>query len=119
MKNIQRTTIEIDATSKAPGRLATEVSTILIGKHKATFMPNVDAGDSVRVINAAKMVVTGKKLEQKKYYSHSGYAKGLKTVHMGDVFSTNPGDVLRRAVSRMLPKNTHREPRLARLEIVN
>ncbi len=107
----------IDAEGKAPGRLATEVATLLIGKHKPSFQPNIDAGDHVQVINAAKMKITGKKLEQKKYYRHSGYAGGLKTTAMKDVWESDPAEVLRKAVSRMLPKNKQRTERMKRLVV--
>ncbi len=109
----------LDAEGKAPGRLATEVATLLIGKHKPAFAPNLDIGDHVQIVNAAKMVVTGKKLLQKNYYHHTGYAKGLRTVQMKKVWEDDPGEVLRRAVSRMLPKNKHRTERLKRLMISN
>lgn len=92
---------------------------MLIGKHKATYQPNVDAGDSVRVQNASKMIVTGKKLDQKTYFSHSRYAAGLKQKLMGQVFAKNPAEVLERSVSRMLPKNSHRNERMKRLIIKN
>ena len=116
---MQRDIHTIDAEGKAPGRLATEIARLLIGKHKPTYVPNVDAGDNVQVINAAKMVITGKKIDHKIYYSHSGYAGGLKEVPMKKVFEENPAEVLERAVSRMLPKNKMRTPRLNRLEISN
>ncbi len=119
MQEITREIHTIDGEGKAPGRLATEIATLLIGKHKTAFAPNLDIGDHVQVVNAGKMVVTGKKLEQKNYYHHTGYAKGLRTKQMKTVWEENPGEVLRRAVSRMLPKNKHRTERLKRLAISN
>ncbi len=107
----------IDAEGKAPGRLATEVATLLIGKHKPSFQPNIDGGDHVQVINAAKMKITGKKLEQKKYYRHSGYSGGLTTTAMKDLWENDPAEVLRKAVSRMLPKNKQRTERMKRLVV--
>lgn len=109
----------IDAEGKAPGRIATEVAGLLIGKHKASFAPHIDDGDHVQVINAAKMNVTGKKLEQKTYYHHTGYAKGLREKKMKTLWAEDPGEVLRRAVSRMLPKNKHRNERMKRLVVTN
>jgi large subunit ribosomal protein L13 len=115
---IQRKTHEIDAAGKPVGRLATHVARILIGKHKATYAPNVDAGDSVRVVNAAKLLLTGAKLDQKRYYHYSGYPGGLKTRKASDLMVKDPGRVLKAAVDRMLPKNTHRARRIKRLTIV-
>lgn len=109
----------IDAEGKAPGRIATEVAGILIGKHKPTFESHLDVGDYVQVVNVAKMKINAKKLDQKEYHKHSGYAHGLKTETMGSVLAKNSGEVLRRAVSNMLPKNTHRAPRMKRLSVSN
>ena len=82
-------------------------------------MPNVDTGDHVQIINAAKMAVDGKKMSQKVYYRHTTFAGGLKTKTLKQVFEKNPSDVLYRAVSRMLPKNKQRFARLKRLVINN
>lgn len=109
----------IDATGKAPGRLATEVTRILIGKHKVTFTPHIDDGDHVQVINVGKMVLTGKKIDQKSYYRHTTYAKGLRETKLSTVWAKDPADVLRRAVSRMLPKNKQRTQRMKRLVLSN
>jgi large subunit ribosomal protein L13 len=118
MKN-ERTTVAIDATGKIPGRLASEIAMILMGKTKPSYAPNVDAGDAVEVNNASKMAVNAKRLESKIYYSHTGGPRGLSATLMKTVWSKDPGDVLRRAVSRMLPKNRHRNERLKRLSIKN
>lgn len=109
----------IDATGKAPGRLAAEVTHILIGKHKTSFTPHIDDGDHVQVINAGKMVITGKKLDQESYYRHTTYAAGLRETKLSTVWAKDPGDVLRRAVSRMLPKNKQRTQRMKRLVVSN
>ena len=109
----------IDADGKSPGRLAAQVVTILMGKDKVTFAPNVDAGDSVQVINASKMKILGKRMDQKQYYHHTTRGQGLRITSMKKVWADNPGDVLVRAVSRMLPKNSHRQPRLNRLTVKN
>ena len=109
----------IDAEGKAPGRIATEVATLLIGKHKPSFQPNIDGGDHVQIINASKMKFTGKKLDQKKYYRHSGYSGGLTETDMKDVWEQNPAEILERAISRMLPKNKQRTERMKRLVVKN
>ncbi|NQV90248.1 50S ribosomal protein L13 [Candidatus Uhrbacteria bacterium] len=109
----------IDAEGKAPGRLATEIARLLIGKHKPTYTPHIDDGDHVQVLNAGKMEVTGKKMTQKVYYHHTEYAKGLRIKKMSKIWSDDPGEVLRRAVSRMLPKNKHRNERHKRLVVTN
>jgi large subunit ribosomal protein L13 len=120
MKNeLDRNIHTIDADGKSPGRLATQAVGLLMGKHKASFAPNVDGGDHVQVINASKMKIIGKRLEQKQYFHHTAFASGLRTTSMKKVWADNPGDVLVRAVSRMLPKNSHRNERLKRLVVKN
>lgn len=111
---------EIDATGKPVGRLASEIATLLIGKHRPDYMPNMDMGDFVRVTNASQMKITGKnKMKQKVYYRHSMYARGLKQETLQKVWASDPSEVLRRSVSRMLPKNTLRNERMKRLTIKN
>jgi large subunit ribosomal protein L13 len=95
----------IDAEGKVLGRLATEISILLQGKRNPEFVKFMDSGDFVIVINAEKVVVTGKKLEQKKYYSHSGYPGGIKEKTLKELLEKNPEDVLRKAVRGMIPKN--------------
>ncbi|MCX6744517.1 MAG: 50S ribosomal protein L13 [Candidatus Parcubacteria bacterium] len=112
---IERKKHLVDATDQVLGRLATKIATLLMGKHKASYTPNVDNGDFVEIINAAKVKITGKKLEQKKFYNHSGYPGGLKTQKMGQKFSSDPGYVIKRTVYRMLPKNKLRESFYKRL----
>lgn len=114
---IERDTVTLDATDRPIGRIATEIATLLIGKNKATYTPNIDAGAIVNVENADKVKITGKKLLQKKYYSHSGYPGGLKTKTLGELMAKNPGDAIRRSVDKMLPKNTLRSRRMKRLHI--
>lgn len=118
-KTIKPETKTIDATGQAPGRLATQIVKILMGKHKATYTPNVDAETVVEVAHAKHMSIPPNKLFQKVYTRHSGFQGGLKQTHMSDVFREDPGDVIRRAVSRMLPKNHLRSKRLKRLIITN
>ena len=88
------------------GRLATEVAKLLRGKHKPTFTPFLDTGDYVIVINASKMVLTGNKLDQKKYRHHTGYPGGLKEVDYRTLMAKNPEKALELAVKGMLPKNS-------------
>ncbi len=94
----------INAEGKILGRLATEVAVLLRGKRKPEFAHFVDCGDFVVVINAEKVNVTGKKLEQKKYYSHSGYPGGLKVKTLKELLDTKPEEVVRKAVWGMIPK---------------
>ncbi|PJA46029.1 50S ribosomal protein L13 [Candidatus Uhrbacteria bacterium CG_4_9_14_3_um_filter_50_9] len=119
MIKVERDIHTIDAEGKAPGRIATEVTQLLIGKHKPNFTPNIDGGDHVQVINAAKMKISGKKLDQKMYYRHSGYAGGLNEQAMSDIWTDDPSEIVRRSVSRMLPKNKQRNERMKRLAVSN
>ncbi len=114
---MQREIYKIDATDKALGRLATDIAIHLMGKYRPDFQSHIDSGDIVEVENVAKIKITGKKLDQKKYYRHSGFPGGLKTMPMRVLFEKNPAEVLRKSVSRMLPKTKHRNERLKRLKI--
>ncbi|MBF0521876.1 MAG: 50S ribosomal protein L13 [Candidatus Omnitrophica bacterium] len=93
----------IDAKDKILGRVAAKAATILRGKHKTTYTPNIDTGDMVVIINADKIKVTGKKLDQKTYMRYSGYHSGLKLVKLGDMLKNKPTQVLKLAVNRMIP----------------
>lgn len=114
---ITRDIYKVDASGKVLGRLATDIATHLIGKHKPGYQPHIDAGDIVEVENVEKIVVTGKKMAQKKYFHHSGYPGGIKSKTMEQLWEQSPAKVLEAAVSRMLPKNKHRNERLKRLKI--
>ncbi len=107
----------VDATNQVLGRLATKVARILIGKDKASFTPYLDSGDHVVVINADKIRLTGNKIEQKIYYSHSGYPGGLKAVPVKRVRESKPEWVIREAVLGMLPKNKLRARRAKKLRV--
>jgi large subunit ribosomal protein L13 len=107
----------VDATNAVLGRLATKVARILIGKDKPSFTPYLDSGDHVVVINADKVRLTGNKLEQKIYYSHSGYPGGLKAVPASRVRATRPEWIVREAVLGMLPKNKLRARRARKLRV--
>jgi large subunit ribosomal protein L13 len=95
----------VDASDQTLGRLATRVATLLEGKHKAIYSPTIDTGDHVVIINAAKIKVTGNKLQQKSYYRHSGYPGGLKEESLEAVLARKPELVIERAVKGMLPRN--------------
>jgi large subunit ribosomal protein L13 len=112
---MERNTHTIDATNKVAGRLATEIATLLRGKNKPTYSPHLDEGDTVIVNNIDKMKFTGKKLDQKNYYHHTGYIGNLKTTPMSKVYKETPAKVLERAVYNMLPKNKLRPDMMKRL----
>lgn len=95
----------VDAEDKVLGRLATTVASCLRGKNKPLYTPHADTGDSVIVINADKIKLTGRKWEQKEYYRHSGYMGGLKSITAGKLLEKRPEDLVRFAVKGMLPKN--------------
>jgi large subunit ribosomal protein L13 len=107
----------VDATDQVLGRLATRVARVLIGKDKASFTPYLDSGDHVIVINADKVRLTGNKIEQKVYYSHSGYPGGLKAVPVKRVREARPEWVVREAIVGMLPKNKLRARRAKKLRV--
>jgi large subunit ribosomal protein L13 len=107
----------VDATNQVLGRLATKVARMLIGKDKPSFTPYLDSGDHVVVINANKIRMTGNKVEQKVYYSHSGYPGGLKEVPAKRIRETKPEWIIREAVLGMLPKNKLRARRAKKLRI--
>lgn len=95
----------IDAKDMVLGRVATRIATVLRGKHKTTFTPHVDGGDFVIVLNADQIRLTGRKLEQKRYYNYSGYPGGLRQRTAGQLLQEKPERLLRDAVQGMLPKN--------------
>jgi len=95
----------VNAEGKTLGRLAAKVASILRGKHRPTFTPNVDMGDHVVIINAEKIHLTGNKMEDKLYRHHSGYPGGLKTTTAGHLFRKDPTALLTKAIEGMLPKN--------------
>lgn len=107
----------IDAKGEVLGRLASRIAYLLMGKHKKEYSPHLDMGDYVVVINSSKIKVTGKKLDQKVYFRHSGYPGGLKKVTLGKLLAKNPGRVIELAVKRMLPSNRLRTRRMRRLRV--
>ena len=102
---IKREWFVVDATDKTLGRLATEVAHRLRGKHKPEFTPNMDTGDHMIVVNADKIKVTGKKLDDKMYYHHTGYVGNLKSINLGKLLEQHPERVIQKAVKGMLPRN--------------
>ena len=104
-EEIERQWYVVDAEGQTLGRLASRIAPILKGKHKPTYTPHLDCGDYVIVINADKVRVTGRKLDQKLYYRHSLYPGGLKSISLRDQLDKHPDRVLMAAVKGMLPKN--------------
>lgn len=104
-QEVERKWLLIDADGMVLGRLATEVAKLLRGKHKPIYTPHVDTGDFVIVTNVEKMVLTGKKLEQKRHYHHTGYPGGLRSVDYKTIMENTPERALYYAVKGMLPKN--------------
>lgn len=113
---MQRNTHTIDAKNQVLGRLATEIAVLLRGKSKPDFAPNKDIGDFVVIKNIGKIKVTGKKYTDKKYYHHTGYLGNLKEKSYKELFERDPGEVLKRAVYGMLPKNKLRDEQIKRLK---
>lgn len=116
-KTIQRRWHLIDMDGKVLGREIPNIVTLLQGKDKVNYAPYLDSGDNIVIINASKVVLTGKKTQQKVYTAFSGYPGGLAEVPFEHMMDKNPTEIVRRAVSGMLPKNKLRDRRLARLHI--
>ncbi len=116
-KTIQRKWTLVDAKNQVLGRIATDIATMLMGKRKVNQVPYLDMGDYVVVVNAAQVKVTGKKEDNKIYGNYSGYPGGLRERTLKEVREKKPDDIIRFAVSGMLPKNKLRDQRLARLFI--
>lgn len=115
--DVERQWQVIDASGKTLGRLASEVAVILLGKNKATFSNNINVGDYVVVVNAAKVKVTGKKDQQKIYYRHSNYPGGLRSVSYADMMKANPERVITFAVKGMIPRNRLGRQIMSRLKV--
>jgi large subunit ribosomal protein L13 len=114
---VERRWYVVDAEGQTLGRLATEIARVLRGKNKPQYTPHVDTGDFVVVVNAEKVVVTGKKAEQKVYRRHSGYPGGLKETSYEQMMERRPTEILRRAVKGMMPKNRLARQQLRKLKI--
>jgi large subunit ribosomal protein L13 len=104
-EEIERDWFVVDAEGQTLGRLASRIAPILKGKHKPTYTPHLDCGDFVIIVNAEKVQVTGRKMDQKIYYRHSGYPGGIKSISLRDQLARYPERVLQAAVRGMLPKN--------------
>ena len=105
-QNVERNWYVLDASGKTLGKLAVEAAVLLRGKHKVTFTPHVDCGDNVVIINASKIVLTGKKLEKKMYYHHTGYIGHMKKIKYSTLIKSKPCFIIEKAVKGMLPDNT-------------
>ncbi|MEC7833205.1 MAG: 50S ribosomal protein L13 [Pseudomonadota bacterium] len=109
----------VDAKKAVLGRLASKVASVLSGKHKPSYLPYVDNGDYIIVVNAESIRVTGNKLEGKKYHKHTGYIGNLKTTNLGDMLKKDPSFVIKNAVKGMLPKNSLGRNMIKKLKIYN
>ena len=107
----------VDATDKTLGRLCTEIANRLRGKHKPEFTPHVDTGDYVVVVNAEKIVVTGKKATDKLYHHHSGYPGGIKSISFDKLLVKSPEMIIEKAVKGMMPKNKLSRAMLSKLKV--
>ncbi len=116
-ETIQRRWHLVDAENQVVGRLASRIALVLMGKHRPEYTPHVDTGDFVVVVNAEKVRLTGRKMEQKAYYHYSGYPGGLKERKVKDVLESKPKDVLHLAVRRMLPKTRLGKQMIRKLKI--
>jgi large subunit ribosomal protein L13 len=115
--DVERQWYVVDAEGQTLGRLATRVADTLRGKRKPTYTPHVDTGDFVVVVNAEKIAVTGKKLQQKLYYRHSGYPGGLRSRSLAEELERRPTEVIRKAVKGMLPRNRLGRAQLTKLKV--
>jgi len=116
-KDVVKKWFVVDADGKVLGRMAVRIATILTGKHKAIYTPHVDTGDFVIVTNAAKIALTGKKPEQKRYWRYSGYPGGLHSRSFAETIKKRPELVIREAVYGMLPKNKLARIRMRKLKV--
>jgi len=115
--DVERRWFVVDAEGETLGRLATLIADALRGKRKATYTPHVDSGDFVIVVNAEKVAVTGKKLQQKTYYRHSGYPGGLRSRTLAEQLERRPTEVIRKAVKGMLPRNRLGRAQIGKLKV--
>ena len=114
---VEREWYIIDASQYTLGRLATLVATYLMGKHKPMYTSHIDCGDTIVVLNAANVQITGNKLANKKYYRHSGYPGGIKETSLETIMQTAPHKAIENAVKGMLPKNKLQDERMKRLKV--
>ena len=114
---VERRWYLVDAEGKTLGRLATQIADTLRGKRKPQYTPHVDTGDFVVVVNAEKVAVTGKKLDDKRYYRHSGYPGGIRSRTLREELDRRPTEVIRKAVKGMLPRNRLGRAQLTKLKV--
>ena len=117
--DIEESWILVDAKGKTLGRLAAQIANILSGKNKPEYTPNADMGDFVVVVNASEVNVTGKKLDQKLYYRHSGYPGGIKSKPLRDIMENSASDAIKSAVKGMLPKSKLGRQMFTKLKVYN
>ena len=117
--DIEESWILVDAKGKTLGRLAAQIANILSGKNKPEYTPNADMGDFVVVVNASEVNVTGKKLDQKLYYRHSGYPGGIKSKPLREIMENSANDAIKSAVKGMLPKSKLGRQMLTKLKVYN
>jgi large subunit ribosomal protein L13 len=113
----ERNWLVVDASGKTLGRLATQIAQTLRGKRKPEYTPHIDVGDFVIVVNAEKIAVTGRKLEQKRYYRHSGYPGGIRSRTLSEMLDRRPEEVIRKAVRGMLPRTRLGRAQLTKLKV--
>lgn len=118
VSEIKRLWIEVDASRNSMGRVASQIANLLRGKHKRSFTPHMDMGDFVVAVNADRLKFTGRKIEQKKYYHHSGYLGGLRTTTLKTVLQKHPEEALRKAVYSMIDDLKFRKKIMSRLKLV-
>ena len=116
-EDVEREWFVVDAEGEILGRLATRIADTLRGKRKPTYTPHVDTGDFVVVVNAEKIRVTGNKLDQKRYYRHSGYPGGLRSRTLREQLDRQPAEVIRKAVKGMLPRNRLANRQITKLKV--
>ena len=117
--DIEESWILVDAKGKTLGRLAAQIANILSGKNKPEYTPNADMGDFVVVVNASEVNVTGKKLDQKLYYRHSGYPGGIKSKPLKEIMENSANDAIKSAVKGMLPKSKLGRQMFTKLKVYN
>ncbi len=114
---VTRNWFVVDLEGKVLGRTATEIARVLRGKHKAIYTPSVDTGDYVIVLNADKLKLTGNKMDDKKYYHHTGYPGGIRSINAAKLLEKKPEDLVKKAVRGMLPRNTLGREMLKKLKV--
>lgn len=118
-KTVNRTWYEVDASKQPMGRVATVIANMLRGKHKRDFTPHMDMGDFVVVTNVDKLKFSGRKIDQKKYFHHSGYLGGLRTTTLKNLLDSKPEEVLKKAVFNMLDDLKFRKKIMSRLKVIS